>query len=47
MAASLLWDNRAWHESLERARDIERRTGADVLLGHDPIMIERFADGWN
>jgi glyoxylase-like metal-dependent hydrolase (beta-lactamase superfamily II) len=47
MAASLLWDNRAWYESLQRLRDIERRTGADVLLGHDPAMGERFGDGWN
>jgi glyoxylase-like metal-dependent hydrolase (beta-lactamase superfamily II) len=47
MAASLLWDNRAWAESLERLRDVERRTGADVVLGHDPAMIERFGDGWN
>lgn len=47
MAASLLWDNRAWHESLERLREIERRTGADVLVGHDTVMLERFGDGWN
>jgi hypothetical protein len=32
---------------LERLRDVERRTGADVVLGHDPAMIERFGDGWN
>ena len=47
MAASLLWDNRTWAESRSRLRDIERRTGADVLLGHDPVMMERFGDGWN
>ena len=46
MAASLLWDNRAWADSLERCREIERRTGADVLLGHDPVVMERFGDGW-
>lgn len=46
MAASLLWDNRAWRDSLDRAREIERRTGADVLLGHDLRALEKFGDGW-
>jgi glyoxylase-like metal-dependent hydrolase (beta-lactamase superfamily II) len=46
MAASLLWDNRAWRESLARVRDIERRADADVLLGHDLAMLERFEGGW-
>jgi glyoxylase-like metal-dependent hydrolase (beta-lactamase superfamily II) len=47
MAASLLHDTRAWRDSLERLRDRERRTGADVLLGHDPDRLERFTPGWN
>ncbi len=46
MAGSLLWDNRAWRESLARVRDIERRADADVLLGHDLAMLERFEGGW-
>jgi glyoxylase-like metal-dependent hydrolase (beta-lactamase superfamily II) len=46
MAASLLWDNRAWRDSLDRARDVERRTDADVLLGHDLRALEQFGDGW-
>jgi len=46
MAASLLWDNRAPRESLQRLRDVERRTGADVLFGHDPDQRETFAGGW-
>ena len=46
MASSLLWDNRAWFDSLQRLRERERRTGADVLLGHDPSMLEKYGDGW-
>jgi glyoxylase-like metal-dependent hydrolase (beta-lactamase superfamily II) len=46
MAASLLWDNQAWRESLAYVRDLERRTDADVLLGHDLAMLERFEGGW-
>ena len=46
MAASLLWDNQAWAESRRRLRERERQTGADVLLGHDPAMLEQFGDGW-
>ena len=40
MATSLLWDNRAWRESLERCRDIERETGAETLFGHDLSVFE-------
>ncbi len=39
MATGLLWSNRDWHESLQYARDIERRHDATVLLGHD---LDRF-----
>jgi glyoxylase-like metal-dependent hydrolase (beta-lactamase superfamily II) len=39
MATSLLWSNRDWYESLQYARDVERRHDATVLLGHD---LERF-----
>jgi glyoxylase-like metal-dependent hydrolase (beta-lactamase superfamily II) len=46
MATSLLWDNRAWAESRQRLMDIERRHDADVLLGHDLAMVERFGEGW-
>ena len=41
MSASLVHDSRAWRESRRRLRDIERRTGAKVLYGHDP---EQFGD---
>jgi glyoxylase-like metal-dependent hydrolase (beta-lactamase superfamily II) len=47
MASSLLYDNRAWADSIARLREIERRTGADVLLGHDLERFERFSPGWN
>jgi glyoxylase-like metal-dependent hydrolase (beta-lactamase superfamily II) len=46
MAASLLWDNQRWFDSLQRLRERERQTGADVLLGHDPVMVDQFEDGW-
>ncbi len=41
MSASLVHDSRALCESLRRLRDIERRTDATVLYGHDP---EQFDD---
>ena len=40
MATGLLWNNGAWKESLERCRDIQRQTGAEVLLGHDREAFE-------
>ncbi len=40
MATSLLWNNAAWRETLARAREIERRTDAYVVLGHDPERFE-------
>ncbi|WP_284007744.1 N-acyl homoserine lactonase family protein [Haloarcula pelagica] len=43
MATSLLWSNAAWKESLERCRNIQRETGADVLLGHDLSVFESLA----
>jgi len=46
MAASLLWDNRAWEESRQRVQELERRRDADVLLGHDLRMLDRYGDGW-
>jgi len=41
MATSLIWDTQAWRASLSRSRDIQRETGADVLLGHD---LDRFQE---
>jgi hypothetical protein len=43
MATSLLWNNGAWKESLERCRDRQRATGAEVLLGHDLEVFENVA----
>jgi glyoxylase-like metal-dependent hydrolase (beta-lactamase superfamily II) len=40
MATSLLWDNAAWRESLATCRDIQRETGAEILLGHDLSVFE-------
>jgi glyoxylase-like metal-dependent hydrolase (beta-lactamase superfamily II) len=44
MATSLLWSNRDWRESLDRVRDVERRTDAAVLLGHDLDRFEAVRD---
>ncbi|WP_255149971.1 N-acyl homoserine lactonase family protein [Halorarius halobius] len=46
MAASLLWDNRAWRESLDRLHELELEHDADVLLGHDTAMLDRFGETW-
>ena len=40
MATSLLWSNAAWRESLARCRNIQRETGAEILLGHDLDVFE-------
>ena len=40
MATGLLWNNGAWKESLERCRDRQRATEAEVLLGHDLAVFE-------
>jgi N-acyl homoserine lactone hydrolase len=41
MGASLLHDSRAGAESRRKLKDIERRTGATVLYGHDLDQFER------
>ena len=40
MSASLVHDSSAWRESRRKLRDIERRTDATVLYGHDPEQFE-------
>ncbi|MBX0294668.1 N-acyl homoserine lactonase family protein [Haloarcula nitratireducens] len=44
MATGLLWNNGAWKASLERCRDLQRETDAEILLGHDLDVFERLAD---
>jgi N-acyl homoserine lactone hydrolase len=46
MAASLIWDSRAWFDSLQRLKDLERRHDAEVLFGHDLRQFERVREGW-
>jgi len=41
MGSSIVYDSRAWAESRRKLLDIERRTGATVLYGHDPAQFER------
>ncbi|MDS0277885.1 N-acyl homoserine lactonase family protein [Halomicroarcula sp. S1AR25-4] len=43
MATSLLWNNGAWKESLARCQNVQRQTGAEVLLGHDLSVFEALA----
>jgi len=40
MGASLVYDSRAWHESLRKLKERERRSEATVLYGHDPDQFE-------
>ena len=47
LGPGLLWSERAWFDSLQRLKDVERRTGADVLYGHDLERFESFGGGWN
>lgn len=41
LGAGLLWDKRAWFESLRRLKDRERRHDALVVCGHDAGDAER------
>jgi N-acyl homoserine lactone hydrolase len=36
-----------WFESLQTLKEIQRRTDADVLFGHDRDRFESFEGGWN
>lgn len=45
MGASLLSDSRAWAESRQFLRDLERRHDARVVYGHDPEQFERIRGG--
>lgn len=46
MAESLLWDNRAWRDSLWRLRGIERETDAELIFGHDLDRFREVESGW-
>jgi len=49
MATSLLWSNYDWFESLQRAKDLQRRYGIadeEVLLGHDLERFETVRERW-
>jgi glyoxylase-like metal-dependent hydrolase (beta-lactamase superfamily II) len=46
LSTSLLSSSEAWAESRRRLRELVRRTGADVLLGHDLDRFEAHAPGW-
>jgi len=42
LGAGLLWSRTDWRRSLRRCREVERRTGARVVYGHDPEQAARF-----
>lgn len=42
LGAGLLWSRTDWRRSLRRCRELERRTGARVVYGHDPEQVARF-----
>jgi glyoxylase-like metal-dependent hydrolase (beta-lactamase superfamily II) len=47
LGPGLLWSEREWFDSLQTLKELERRTGADVLYGHDLDRFESFGEGWN
>lgn len=47
MGQSLTTDTADWRESLRRLKDIERRTDATVLLGHDPERTATLRERWH
>jgi glyoxylase-like metal-dependent hydrolase (beta-lactamase superfamily II) len=47
MGPGLIWDRRSWFDSLRRIHDLERRTDAEVVFGHDTDQIEAVGDGWS
>jgi glyoxylase-like metal-dependent hydrolase (beta-lactamase superfamily II) len=47
LGPGLLWSERDWFDSLQTVKELERRTGGDVLYGHDLARFESFGDGWN
>ncbi|WP_277552893.1 N-acyl homoserine lactonase family protein [Halobaculum limi] len=44
LGPGLLWSEPDWRESLETLKELERRTDADVLYGHDLDRFEELAD---
>jgi glyoxylase-like metal-dependent hydrolase (beta-lactamase superfamily II) len=44
MGSSLLYDTRSWAESRRKLADIERRSDATVLFGHDLQQVKRLRD---
>ncbi|MFC7203731.1 N-acyl homoserine lactonase family protein [Haloferax namakaokahaiae] len=47
LGPGLLWSERAWFDSLQKVKELERQTGADVLFGHDLERFRSFGKGWN
>jgi glyoxylase-like metal-dependent hydrolase (beta-lactamase superfamily II) len=47
LGPGLLWSERHWYDSLNGLKELERRTGADVLYGHDRTVFEDRHPGWN
>ncbi len=46
LGPGLLWSERHWFDSLQTLKEIERRTDADVLYGHDLERFRSFDGGW-
>lgn len=46
LGPGLLWSEPAWRESRRRLRELERRTDADVVLGHDLDSFESGPTRW-
>ncbi len=46
LGAGLMWNHQAWHESVRRVKDLERRHDATVIYGHDAEQFDEIRDGW-
>ncbi|MCY4729940.1 N-acyl homoserine lactonase family protein [Natronomonas gomsonensis] len=42
----LVWNREQWMESFKRVKDEVRRTGAEVIFGHDLDQLDRILEGW-
>ncbi|MFC4356502.1 N-acyl homoserine lactonase family protein [Halobium salinum] len=46
LGPGLLWSERDWFESLETVKELERRSDASVLYGHDLERFDALAERW-
>lgn len=42
----ILWDRTHWYESLRTLQDLERRTDAEIIYGHEKSQLPSILAGW-